>query len=288
MIYSMTGFARREAKEAWGSLVWEGRSVNHRYLETGWRLPEDLRSVETQFRQIVRRRIRRGKVECSLRLRWSGEIAGGLVLDEGVLDGLVKALGEAGSRLPDRAPVSPLEILRWPGVVTADERETEPVRLAAIRLLEEALEDLRESRREEGDRLGTMLIERCDGLESLVGKARVRIPEVRDRQREKLLSRIEQLDLSTDADRLEQELVILAQKMDIDEELDRLRSHIEEVRRIVAKEEPAGRRLDFLMQEFNREANTLASKSQDKETTNIALEMKVLIEQMREQVQNIE
>jgi uncharacterized protein (TIGR00255 family) len=288
MIHSMTGFARCEAKEPWGSLVWELRSVNHRFLETGLRLPEELRSLEPEFRKVIGQHLKRGKIDCSLRLSWSHEYVDGPNLDQHALDRLIGALEKVARNLPDPAQVSPLDLLRWPGVVVADEKDTGPVAESAKQLLKKAIEALRSARAGEGSRLRSMLVDRCGGMETLVAEARLRLPEIRERLRDKLVARIEQLKLDPDTERLEQEMAILAQKMDVDEELDRLCSHISEVRLIVDRDEAVGRRLDFLMQEFNREANTLASKSQDQGTTRIGVEMKVLIEQMREQIQNIE
>jgi len=288
MIHSMTGFARCEAKEPWGSLVWELRSVNHRFLDTSLRLPEELRALEPEFRKIIGRHLKRGKIDCSLRLSWSNEFASGPNLDQHALDRLIVALDTVARKLSDPAQVSPVDLLRWPGIVVADEKDTSQVTESATQLLIEAIELLRSARAGEGKRLRSMLVDRCDGMETLVANARQRLPEIRERLRDKLVARIEQLKLDPDTERLEQEMAILAQKMDVDEELDRLHSHISEVRLIVDRDEAVGRRLDFLMQEFNREANTLASKSQDQETTRIGVEMKVLIEQMREQIQNIE
>jgi uncharacterized protein (TIGR00255 family) len=288
MIHSMTGFARCEAKEEWGSLVWELRSVNHRFLETGLRLPEELRALEPEFRKAVGQYLKRGKIDCALRLSWSNEYISGPNLDQQALDRLTMALEKVAQKLPDAAPVSPLDVLRWPGIVIADEKDTDQVAESAKQLLRKTIEALRSARAAEGARLRSMLVDRCDGMEALVAEARQRLPGIRERLRDKLVARIEQLKLDPDTERLEQEMAILAQKMDVDEELDRLDSHISEVRLIVDRDEAVGRRLDFLMQEFNREANTLASKSQDQKTTRIGVDMKVLIEQMREQVQNIE
>ncbi len=284
----MTGFARRELREPWGSISWELRSINHRYLETGLRIPEALRPMEPGFRKAIGQHLKRGKIDGQLRLRWSSEVAGAIVLDEAALDHLANAIQKVSESIPESGSVNPLDVLRWPGVVDSEDRDTTEVAAAALKLLEETIEDLRHARAGEGARLRTMILERCDGLESLVAEARQRLPEIREGLRKKLRARLEQLELDPDADRLEQEMVFLAQKMDVDEELDRLDSHISEARAVVNRDEAVGRRLDFLMQEFNREANTLASKSQDQETTRIGVEMKVFIEQMREQVQNIE
>jgi uncharacterized protein (TIGR00255 family) len=288
MIHSMTGFARRETREPWGWLACEIRSVNHRYLETTWKLPEDLRPVEPECRRLAGEALKRGKVECGFRLGYADADALGVRLDPAVVDGLLGAVDGLRERLGDAAPLNPMDVLRWPGVVAAEERDTEPVQAAAVALLAATLEDLVRARAVEGSRLAGMILERCDGIERLVVIVRERLPEVRERLRSKLQERVEAIAATVDEERLEQEFALLIQKMDVDEEVDRLGSHVAEVRRIIDKGGPAGRRLDFLMQELNREANTLASKSQDQETTRAAVELKVLIEQMREQIQNIE
>ncbi len=288
MIHSMTGFARRETRESWGSLACEIRSVNHRYLETAWKLPEDLRPVEPECRRLAGNALKRGKVECGFRLGYADADALGVRLDSAVVDGLLAAVDGLRERLGDAAPVNPMDVLRWPGVVSAEERDIEPVQTAAVALLAATLEDLVRARAIEGARLAGMILERCDGIDRLVAVVRERLPEVRERLRAKLQERVEAIAATVDEERLEQEFALLIQKMDVDEEVDRLGSHVAEVRRIIEKGGPAGRRLDFLMQELNREANTLASKSQDQETTRAAVELKVLIEQMREQIQNIE
>ena len=288
MIHSMTGFARAEARLDWGSLTCEIRSVNHRYLEIGWRLPEELRQFEAQLRDQVAAQLKRGKVECSLRLEWVAEEGCLLEIDPALVAQLAAATAEIGAALPETAPVSPLDIMRWPGVVRERERDIDPVKTAAEDLVAATLLELSAARGREGARIRDMLTERCANLSALVGEARQRLPEIRQRLRERLLTRIAKLDLQPDEERLEQELVLQAQKMDVDEELDRIDSHVIEMGEALGREEPVGRRLDFLMQEFHREANTLASKSQDPETTRLAVEMKVLIEQMREQVQNVQ
>jgi len=288
MIHSMTGFARREVRAAWGSLSCEIRSVNHRYLETSWRLPEELRPIESEFRRLATNALKRGKVECTLRLSFGDDDARSVEIDEPALEGLLTAIGRVRDDLGESAPVSPLEILRWPGIVAAPQRETEPVTVASKELLAATLADLAEARSVEGGRLAALILERCDGIEKLVVIVRTRLPEVRARLRERLIERLASLDVEADEQRLEQELAMLVQRMDVDEEVDRLEGHVEEVRRILGGRGPKGRRLDFLMQELNREANTLASKSQDQETTRASVELKVLIEQMREQIQNIE
>ncbi len=287
MIRSMTGFARRERQFPWGQLAWELKTVNHRYLEVGCRLPEEFRAAEADFRQAISAAVRRGKVECSLHFR-PLVAPGALEIDAEMLAALTERAQQVAARAGAAARIAVLDLLRWPGVVRDQTRDAAPMIAAAQVLLAEALADLARSRDSEGGRLREALEQRCAGLADLAARVSQRLPEVRARMRAKLLDRIAQLTADVDHDRLEQELAILAQRLDVDEEIDRLRGHVAEVRKAFESQEPAGRRLDFLMQELNREANTLSSKSQDIETTRAAVDMKVLIEQMREQVQNIE
>jgi uncharacterized protein (TIGR00255 family) len=287
MIRSMTGFARRERQFPWGLLAWEVKTVNHRYLEMSCRLPEEFRVGEADFRQAVAASVRRGKVECSLHFR-PAVTAGALEVDAGLLASLTQRAQAIAAQAGAAARIDALELLRWPGVIRDASRDLAPMITAAHALLAEALGELARFRDSEGGRLRDALEQRCAGLIEFAGRVADRLPEVRARMRSKLLERIAQLVSEVDHDRLEQELAILAQRLDVDEEIDRLRGHVTEVRKTFSGPEAAGRRLDFLMQELNREANTLSSKSQDIETTRAAVDMKVLIEQMREQVQNIE
>jgi uncharacterized protein (TIGR00255 family) len=290
MIRSMTGFARTECDAPWGSVAWELRSVNHRYLEISQRLPEDLRALETRFRQQVAARLRRGKVDCTLRVTWQAAGDRELALDMGLAERVAEAAARIRARVGELAMPATIDLLRWPGVVREQERDLEPVAELASTALAQALDELDAARRREGERLAVALAERCDAVAGLMVEVREALPAIRASLRTRLLDRLAGLDLETEPQRLEQELVIQLGKMDVDEEIDRLGSHVAEVRRILSTrdDEANGRRLDFLMQEFNREANTLGSKSLDTETTRIAVELKVLIEQMREQVQNIE
>jgi uncharacterized protein (TIGR00255 family) len=283
----MTGFARRERQYPWGQLAWELKTVNHRYLEVGCRLPEEFRAAEADFRQAISSAVRRGKVECSLHFR-PATVTGALEIDAEVLAALTQRAQQLAAQAGPAARIEVLDLLRWPGVVRDQTRDSAALIAAAQALLGEALIDLARFRDSEGGRLREALEQRCAGLSEFAGRVAERLPEVRARMRAKLLDRIAQLTADVDHDRLEQELAILAQRLDVDEEIDRLRGHVAEVRKAFSGQEPAGRRLDFLMQELNREANTLSSKSQDIETTRAAVDMKVLIEQMREQVQNIE
>jgi uncharacterized protein (TIGR00255 family) len=287
MIASMTGFARREISGPWGTLVCELRSVNHRFLEAGFRLPDELRSAEGELRQHLAREVRRGKVDCTMTYRRAQASEAGLEVDSQALERLLSRLKEVGRSVPQHT-VDLLDVLRWPGVLKEDSSAGEELMVAAKALFGSTLEDLVAARAREGLRLKEILELRCAALEDLVRQVRERLPEVQTRLRARLDERLKELAANVDQDRLEQELAMLLQRLDIDEELDRLAGHIQETRRILGANEPAGRRLDFLMQELNREANTLSSKSQDLDTTRSAVDMKVAIEQMREQVQNAE
>ena len=288
MIRSMTAFARRELETGAGDLAWEIRSLNHRYLELGVRLPEELRAMETAVRERVGARLGRGKVECSCRYRPAASASVPVDVDSDNLTRLLSACDAVSARLPAFEPLNPIEVLRWPGVVREEAIDTAPLMAQALDLLEQTLDELLQSREREGEQIRQQLLQRCDAMDVLVQQARGRLPEIQQALREKLQTRLADLDTAADPGRLEQELVIQIQKSDIDEEMDRLQGHIEEVRRVLKRDEPVGRRLDFLMQELNREANTLGSKSVAIDTTNISVELKVLIEQMREQVQNTE
>jgi len=288
MIRSMTGFARREQSGPWGTLVCELRTVNHRYLEVSLRLPEDLRSLDNEVRQAIGNGLRRGKVDANLYLKTTAGTARKLELDGAILDELLARLGDVRARVEATAPLNALDILRWPGVIRDAEGDVRPVLAATVDLVRESLRELNDTRSREGQRIRDLLASRCESMVALVDVVRTRLPEVSQRLRQRRVEKISQLVAAPDPERLEQELVIYAHKMDVDEELDRLTGHLHEVKSVLDSSEPAGRRLDFLMQELNREANTLSSKSQDAETTRAAVDMKVIIEQMREQVQNVE
>ena len=289
MIRSMTGFARRERQGPWGTLTCEIRAVNHRYLELALRMPEDLRSIENDARLLLSSSLRRGKVDAGIYLRGTWAQVATFDVNRAVVEQVAKAAAEvasvAGASL---ANVSPLDLLRWPGAIREPEKDMRPVLTAALELVRETASDLNESRAREGARIREMLQSRCDQLRQGVAQLRARLPDVAARIKARVGERVAQLGTQVDPARLEQELVLLAYKMDFDEELDRLGSHVTETLQVLDAKEPAGRRLDFLMQELNREANTLSSKSQDADTTRAAVDLKVLIEQMREQVQNVE
>jgi uncharacterized protein (TIGR00255 family) len=284
----MTAFARQQEHGEYGELTWEIRSVNHRFLETTVRLPEDLRGIEPVVRERVTARLGRGKVECNLRFKTLGAGAAELRVNEALVEQIMAAADRMAHRLHSSHNPSIMDILRWPGVLESAEMDLTPVQEAAVALLDKAIDTLVETREREGDRLAQLIVQRVEAMRGQVEIARERMPFVIEGVRARLKARLDEVAGDLDQERLEQEMALLAQRLDVDEEMDRLRTHLDEVSRVLGQDEPVGRRLDFLMQELNREANTLGSKSADSETTAVSVEMKVLIEQMREQVQNIE
>ena len=288
MLHSMTGFARQSVETPIGTLTWELRAVNHRYLDVQFKLPDDLRPKEQVFRQQVGERLKRGKVECAFHFRRAFDESAEMQLNDELVRLLSSRLKTIAAALHDADEINPVDILRWPGVIQQSEVDVEPLFTAAVDLLGTAIDAMSEMRRSEGTRIASMLESRCVDIDALAKSVRKRMPEVLAATRAKQRERIERLDVAADPERLEVELALIAQKIDVDEELDRLDSHVVEIRETLAKDEAVGRRLDFLMQELNREANTLGSKSADTETTKAAVQLKVLIEQIREQVQNVE
>ncbi|MGB9429706.1 MAG: YicC/YloC family endoribonuclease [Gammaproteobacteria bacterium] len=288
MIYSMTGFARGQSSGAYGALTWELRTVNHRYLDISLRLPEDLRALEPECRELLVKVLRRGKLDGQLRLEAATGSHAALEVDEKRARVVAEAANHVGGFLHLAAPVSALDLLRWPGVVTESRTDVDEASAAALILLDETLKTLTGMRAREGERNAGQLRERARQIGVLANEIRSGIRDISAQQHAKLRSRFDELKLSVDENRLEQELVLLLQRLDVSEELDRLDSHVIELEATLDKGEAVGRRLDFLMQEFNREANTLGSKCQDSTITKKVVEMKVLIEQMREQVQNLE
>ena len=286
MISSMTGFARQERSGAFGTLVCEIRSVNHRFLDATVRLPDSCRALESELRQSLARELRRGKVDCTIQHR--PPAAGVLQVDEAALAPLLARAQQLAKLLPEQGRINVLELLRWPGVLREEQPDVEALLSAVREIFDTTVAQLSAARHREGQRLTELITQRCDALTVLIGQVRARLPEVLARVRARLEERLTELGGELNQERIEQEIVLLLHRLDVAEELDRLCGHIDETRRTLAAPEAAGRRLDFLLQEFNREANTLSSKSQDLETTRIAVEMKVAIEQMREQVQNIE
>jgi uncharacterized protein (TIGR00255 family) len=288
MLRSMTGFARAERMTPAGLLAWEIRSVNHRFLEIGLRLPEELRASEAEYRRAIGAVARRGKVDASFYVRPGPAAGRDLTLDEDLLDRLVAQASALRRRLGPEGRIDAADLLRWPGVVKDAERDAAPLAAAAMDLLAEALAAFTTSRAAEGERIAQMLGSRVAQVSKIARAVAARLPEVQARIRVRMQERLAALGAEVNPERLEQEIALLLQKMDVAEELDRLQSHVTELTATLESGEAVGRKLDFLMQEFNREANTLSSKSQDVETTRQAVELKVLIEQMREQIQNVE
>jgi len=288
MLNSMTGFARQAAEGPLGTLTWELRTVNHRYLDIQFRLPDELRPNENELRQQVAKHLKRGKIDCSLHFRRATSDTAKLKINQDLVQQLKQKLDELSDILHESRAIDPVDLLRWPGVVSEAEIDTEPLYAEASQLLAETLAALGKMRASEGARIAKMIDSRCGEIMKISESVRARMPDVLSAVRTRQQERIDKLDIEADPTRLETELALIAQKLDVDEELDRLDSHISEIRDVVTGSEPVGRRLDFLMQELNREANTLGSKSADTETTKAAVELKVLIEQMREQIQNVE
>ncbi|AFI92603.1 YicC family protein [Pectobacterium parmentieri] len=287
MIRSMTAYARREIKGNWGSAAWELRSVNQRYLETYLRLPEQFRSLEPVARERIRARLTRGKIECNLRFELDPSAQSALILNEKLATQLVNAANWVKMQSGE-GEINPVDILRWPGVMSAEEQDLDAISTELLKALEGALDDFIAARESEGNALKALIEQRLAGVSAEVIKVRAQMPNVLLWQRERLQSKLEDAQVQLENNRLEQELVLMAQRVDVAEELDRLDAHVKETYKILKKEEAVGRRLDFMMQEFNRESNTLASKSINADVTASAIELKVLIEQMREQIQNIE
>ena len=284
MTKSMTAFARSES----GHISWEIRSVNHRYLEVGLKVPDAFRSLEISLRNKLKARLNRGKIDCQLSIGHSQASEASLSIDEKLLEDLTGALATIIPKLETVAPVNPLEVLKWPGILSEPTEDEESIKKTVVELFDSALAQLIEMRSSEGAELRKIILEKLADLRSIVDQAATEAPIISARQRDKMISKLNDLNIDADPGRIEQELVIMAQKSDVEEELDRLNTHIEEVSATLDSKEAVGRRLDFLMQELNREANTLSSKAVATNTTIHAVELKVTIEQMREQIQNIE
>ncbi len=288
MIYSMTGYAVAAAELPFGALNLELRSVNHRYLDVQFRIPDELRPLESNLREKTTARIGRGKVEVRIAIAKSAASQSNLQLDDALLGQLAQLNARIKAALPEGQSLSVADVLRWPGMLGNDALVPDELQQACGSLLERALDDLNATRGREGEKLKILLLERIASMEALVGNLAPRMPQLVTGYREKLTARLKEAMVSLDDERLKQELVLFASKIDVDEELSRLTAHFSEIRRILDKGGAAGKRLDFLMQELNREANTLGSKSVDMEFTQTSMNLKVLIEQMREQIQNIE
>ncbi len=287
MIYSMTAFSRVEIKGDWGNAVWEIRSVNQRFLETYFRLPEQFRGIEPILRERFRKQLNRGKVECNLRFNANPAAKSELALNEKLALQLIQHANWINEQTLN-SQVNPVEVMRWPGVMEAPENDMSAIQAELLSAFDQALKDFIVARASEGENLKAMIEQRLDAISSEADKVQAHMPEVIAWQRNRIIEKFTDAKIDLDSGRVEQELVLLAQKMDVAEELDRLNSHVGETKKILKKGGAQGRRLDFMMQEFNREANTLGSKSINTDVTASAVELKVLIEQMREQIANIE
>lgn len=286
-LYSMTAFSRHHHESPAGKIVWEIRSVNHRYLEASFKLPEELRLLETDIRAALQQRLNRGKIECHLKIEQSFGESNTITINEAA----VKHLGEAIAQLEKHLPitkVNPLELLQWPGITVTSEGENQSFHALCLKSFGEAADKLCSARAQEGSALKSFLEQRVASIPKITDSVKQHIPKVAARNKEKLLKRISETQADFDPLRLEQELVLFAQKIDISEEIDRIQAHCQELTHILSKGGTCGRRLDFLMQELNREANTLGSKSASQECSQASIDLKVIIEQMREQIQNIE
>jgi len=288
MTASMTAFARNQMATNWGQLSWEIRSVNHRYLDISLRLSEPLRAAEEAIRERINKQLSRGKIECYLRFQVDRNQPGTMAINGQLVDKLTEMANEIEKRIHESSSMGVTDILNWPGVITEDGIDYSSLAENAVDLLDDALQELRKNRQREGERLAEMVRVRLTGIKQQVETVRTILPEIITAFRQRLENRLNELKESLEPGRLEQEVVIFANKSDITEELDRLESHITETQHALTSKNPVGRRLDFLMQEMNREANTLGSKSSDIRVTNASIELKVLIEQIREQIQNIE
>lgn len=287
-VNSMTAFAREIDDSGPGHLTVELRSVNHRYLDSYFKLPEPLRNLEPSLREALQARLARGKLEIQMRFQADAGAAQGMELDRDRLTELLSALKAIEEAVPGTRSPTSLELLQWPGIIDAAGDDQDSLNRRAMALFKRALSSLTDTRAREGEKLAQFIRDRLVAVSEQVDSARQRMPELLAQQRQRLETRLAELQADVDTDRIEQELVMLAQKADVEEELDRLEAHVQEVGRVLDKGGPCGRRLDFLMQELNREANTLSSKSFASSTTQNAVELKVLIEQMREQIQNLE
>jgi len=288
MTASMTAFSRQEAVFDWGTISWEVRSGNQRYLEPSFRLPENFRELEFAFRDVLRKKINRGKLECQLRYQGVDKAATSLSINPSNAQALANAIDTLGTWFKDLDPANPLDILKWPGILSEEGSDFEAIKKAVVELFNQSVDELIQVRLREGAQLKDIIEQRLDAIDHIVEDVKAKLPEILAAQKQNLLDKLEAAKVDLDPMRVEAEIVLLAQKADVAEELDRLATHTKEVRRQLQQNGPIGRRLDFLMQELNREANTLSSKSIVVETTNSAVELKVLIEQMREQIQNIE
>ena len=287
MIYSMTAFARLEVKKDWGDAVWEIRSVNQRYLENFFRLPEQFRGLENTLREKLRQSLTRGKIECSLRIETKKQTNAELNLNKELANQVIQSLQWIKAQAGE-GEINLTDVLRYPGVVETQEQDLDAISQDLLTAFDDLLTDFIAMRGREGEKLNDIIQQRLDAIAVEADKVRSQMPAVLQWQRERLLQRFEDAQINLDPQRVEQEMILLAQRVDVAEELDRLQMHVKETTNILKKGGAVGRKLDFMMQELNRESNTLASKSINADITASAVELKVLIEQMREQIQNLE
>lgn len=287
MIRSMTAYSRCDIKSNWGSAAWELRSVNQRYLDTYIRLPEQFHLLEPVIRERLRARLTRGKIECNLRFELDSSLQSLMTLNKKLAKQLIEAANWVKIQ-SNEGEINPIDVLLWPGIMSTAEQNLDAISRELMKALDKTLENFIAEREREGSELKTLIEQRLNSVSAEVVKVRIQIPKILQWQRKRLVNKLEGAEVKLENSRLEQELVLMAQRIDVSEELDRLDAHIKETFNILKKKEAVGRRLDFMMQEFNRESNTLASKSINAEVTTSAIELKVLIEQMREQIQNIE
>lgn len=288
MTRSMTAFARYEEQTDLGTLSWEIRSVNHRYLEVGFRLDDSFRPLEMAMRKFISDALGRGKVEVTLRYKSPEQQQESLEINEALAERVISRYQQLATLSDNAAALDLMKVMQWPGVIETPSLDQEALSERVMASLQKALIDLVDTREREGAALQNMIEQRCQQIHQIAEAVHERMPEILQTQRQKLRERVQDLAVNLEPERLEQEMVLLAQKSDVAEELDRLQNHVREVESVLQRDEPIGRRLDFLMQELNREANTLGSKSIDTDTTRFSVDLKVLIEQMREQIQNIE
>ena len=284
----MTAYGRVENSEGQNSISCEIRSVNHRYSEISIRLPEELRPLEQKIRDHISGKIKRGKIECNIRIEKHNAYDEALSINQDLLKNIIEAAKRINSDLSTSAPLDSLDLLRWPGVLEKSTLDVKEIDKLLFPLVNEAIDIVVDTRQREGEKIKKMLTDRCTKIKEIINNVQKQIPDILKNYRKKLTQRVQEISDEIDNDRLEQELLFLSQKADIEEEIDRLGAHVDEVVRVIDRKEPIGRRLDFLMQEMNRESNTLGSKSNHIYTSNASVELKVVIEQMREQIQNIE
>ena len=284
----MTAYGRVENSEGQNSISCEIRSVNHRYSEISIRLPEELRPLEQKIRDHISGKIKRGKIECNIRIEKHNAYDESLSINQDLLKNIIETAKRINSDLSTSAPLDSLDLLRWPGVLEKSTLDAEEIGKLLFPLVNEAIDIVIDTRQREGEKIKKMLTDRCTKIKEIISNVKKQIPDILKNYRKKLTQRVQEISDELDNDRLEQELLFLSQKADIEEEIDRLNAHVDEVVRVIDQKEPIGRRLDFLMQEMNRESNTLGSKSNHIYTSNASVELKVVIEQMREQIQNIE